>query len=327
MNLLITKTLLSIEAELEKEKKETKQSSVSTQLSNRASYANFNVDIAGPASLLSNLVFWGFKDNITIEEHAVRPWVTLNTSQLINYPYVEVEFNSPELSFKRSFEPRINRYMSGCADMLYEKSSFIIGKHRINPTTSKFIFPTSLLQKYIEVYKTRMFSEITQDQRLELSVILDQFCKDMVDININNNVAENRQVTFNIGKNLYKRSKKISNQKDDKEPIVIYNEVFLPRLISSFRYFTGMQEYTLEGKRIVSTKNNGSNMMMNFKPIISYKCTYCKIGFVGPSGMVKMQDHLEKNHQREQPLLCLLCKKSFELTQLSEQRWKCVCQK
>ncbi|XP_044758418.1 uncharacterized protein LOC123316415 [Coccinella septempunctata] len=324
MQLLVTRTLPNIEKDLsdQAESSSVKTADVSTQTESKVNFSNFNIDLAGPATLLNNLVFSGHQGDIRVEEHAERPWVTLECADLLNYPYVQVEFNSPELSFKRSFEPKISQYLSCSSDITREDSNFILSKSSIHSNCSKWPIKISILETYISAFKAAVSSHLSPEQQEEVNIVLDQFYLDMVDVSTNNEVFENRLITFNIGRNIYKRTKKLSN--GCSSPDVVFNEIFLPKVTSSFRYFAGMQHNSVE-KIVADPDKIDVKVMLAFTPVITYRCTFCKITFSGPESRLALVSHLQMLHRRAQTLVCLRCNKCVEVAELSRRRWKCVC--
>ncbi|XP_045476816.1 uncharacterized protein LOC123682306 isoform X1 [Harmonia axyridis] len=323
MQSLVTKTLPDMVNSQKKSKLNTVHvKDISTQSVSLGNFINFSIDLSGPASLLNNLVFSGYKGHIRVEEHADRPWINLNCNELLNYPFIEVEFNSSELSFKRSFEPKISQYLSSYTDFKEEESNFILGKNSINDTSLKWPIKISILENYIKAFKSEIISQIPSTQQEEINCVLDEFYQDMVDISENDSIFENYRVTFNIGRNVYKRTKKISTGGSSLD--VIFNEMVLPKVTLSFRHFTGMQNDSAN-KIAADPDKIDTKMMLAFIPVITYKCLFCKLNFPGHLGRADLVTHLQHKHGRSQTLVCLHCKKCIEVAELSSRRWKCTC--
>lgn len=99
-------------------------------------YNNFN--------LLDNIYILPNKEQVPIPE--------IEMMELLNWPWVFVEFVSPELSFKRSNCGEFTRFLSMIVKKNPSKPEFLEGVEIINPSIERHCYTSRLLESYVKQY-------------------------------------------------------------------------------------------------------------------------------------------------------------------------------
>nr|CAH7720818.1 unnamed protein product [Callosobruchus chinensis] len=149
----------------------------------------------------------------------------------------------------------------------------------------------------------------------EVEQLLDELLSDISHINVNDSIATNTSVVFNLEMNGYARNR--SFRRRDDSPC--YTEWFNPRVCLSFHKFSGIsynREYSTFYHQELENSQNLEPLQM-YIPEINYSCLFCNKSYTNMSDIWR---HLESVHVNEQPFLCLKCKKEHLVSELTKTR-------
>ncbi|KAJ8975534.1 hypothetical protein NQ317_003876 [Molorchus minor] len=163
LNFLIKNGYNNVIEEIKQEKKEEmarlspnrsfKEHGTQTDYLAPKGFAPFTIALDCPPSVLNSIVFTDSEDDIIIRQHPEMQWSKIDTNQLINWPYIEIEFFSPELSFVRKTCCDYNRYINFInTPLTYEKSDYIEQVEIIDSSHGRNCYTLNLLSCYIKEY-------------------------------------------------------------------------------------------------------------------------------------------------------------------------------
>ncbi|XP_018563392.1 uncharacterized protein LOC108905101 [Anoplophora glabripennis] len=299
------------------------------------SFAPFSICINCPPSVVNSVVFGDSEDDIILRHHPELLWTNIDTMQLIHWPFIEVEFFTPELSFKRRNCFEYTRYINFTnIPLTYDKCEYIDQIEIIDPSNGRNCYTLNMLRCYVKEYMSILKSvkDIDVDV-LKVGIILNQFLADIEEINMNNTMATNTSVVFNIGRSVFLRNKKISRAsyttKGPNNPVG-YSEIIVPKVETSLIFFKGVQdlntpEVSFSYLNIIKNclKSNDVKSAINpIKPLIIYKCSFCQLNLKEEAAIIK---HLQEVHKMDPNVICIKCKKSLSVCLLSSVRWKHIC--
>ncbi|VEN61184.1 unnamed protein product, partial [Callosobruchus maculatus] len=154
----------------------------------------------------------------------------------------------------------------------------------------------------------------------EVEQLLDELLADISHINVNDSIATNTSVVFNLAINGYARNR--SFRRRDDSPC--YTEWFNPRVCLSFHEFSGIsynREYSTFYHQELDNSQNLKPLQM-YIPKLKYSCLFCNKSYMNMSDIWR---HLKGEHVNEQPFLCLKCKKEHLVSELTGTRWAHSC--
>lgn len=177
-------------------------------------FAPFSLDISCSSEMINTLVFASNdKEDVIIQQHNSIPWCTLSFKSLINWPYVSVQFKTDEFSFTRTVCMKYQRYISllNTTHQLL-KSDFINNVSIVDKNQERKCFTYNYLEEFVTQYKS-VLGKVREYNFLsnydDICLLLDNFLLDVKEIDIKNSMATNTAITFNIGKSIYTRNKKV----------------------------------------------------------------------------------------------------------------------
>ncbi|CAG9821152.1 unnamed protein product [Phaedon cochleariae] len=299
--------------------------------------APFSISIQCPPRVLSSLVFSDSNDDIILRQHPDVAWTKIGLKELVNWPYIGVEFISPELSFRRFNRSEYIRYLNMITcPIVPEKTDFIEHVEIIDPSNGRHCYTLNLLKSYTDQYmkimKSTVFSGPPADIEV-MEVIIDEFLSDIEELDMNKTMASNTSVLFNIGRSSFLRNKKIAKGTyfvTGSKAEVGYCENFIPKMETQLNYFKGVQDtstndITFSYLNILSKtlKNpEGSSGTTWTVPLIIFYCTFCNLKYTKAKDILQ---HLEMDHKMEPNIMCVKCMKHYTITSLTQIRWKHVC--
>nr|XP_023014628.1 uncharacterized protein LOC111504331 isoform X2 [Leptinotarsa decemlineata] len=299
-------------------------------------FASFSLSIQCPPKSLHAIVFTESGDDIIVQQHQHPTWAPLSLKELLNWPYIGVEYFSPELSFKRYNRGEYIRYLSFFSPTHVEtdNTNFIEQVEILNPSEERNSYTLNLLKtytnQYLEVIKT--MENINLESIENLVVVIEEFLKDIEEIGINNTMATNTSVLFNIGRSAYFRFKKMPKKYHFAGPIpeVCYYEKYIPKMETQLTFFNGIQDTTTDEITFIYPNVLKKNLAANSNaevtnlsvPVLVFYCLFCEIGLVDIS---QLTEHLEKEHTMEPDFMCIKCNKYMSVCNLSKTRWKHEC--
>ncbi|KAJ8948105.1 hypothetical protein NQ318_008458 [Aromia moschata] len=299
----------------------------------------FAISIDCPPSVLNSILFADAGDDIIIRQHPDIPWSKIDMKQLIHWPYVEIEFFSPELSFRRRTCFEYNRYINFInTPFTYDKSDYIEQVEIINTSNERNLgrncYTLKMLSCYVKEYVNvlKLVNDMDKAEVSKIEIILNEFLKDIEEIDMNNTMATNTSVVFNIGRCVFHRNKKLSKGtfKTGTGTDVGYCEIIVPKMETALNFFKGVQDVetpdvTFKYLNILKANlatNNSKSILGSAQPIIVYKCNFCNVSFKTDSEILT---HFEQLHKMDPNVLCLKCKKAYTICFLTNMRWKHVC--
>ncbi|CAH1998046.1 unnamed protein product [Acanthoscelides obtectus] len=283
------------------------------------------------SNAVNTLVFTDSEDNIVIKKHPPLKWPDIHLRDLVNWPYVTVKFISPEFSFERKNCGTFQRYLA-FANMQFPsfKQDYIEEVSIIDENSPRFCYTAKLLGKYVTEY-INVLETVGEATRAEINIIailFDEFLKDIEEMGMNNTMASNSSVVFNIGRNHYSRTKKITKGNTAMTGMkaeVNYCEMFIPKMATSLFYFTPFQDTKANDVSFVylnEFKNNVRTDVQELFPKVNYKCEFCNIQHTTPMNMLA---HLTQMHSMEPNFICPKCTKPLRVPNLVHSRWKHEC--
>jgi hypothetical protein len=270
-------------------------------------------------------------DDLIMKQHRAAVWQDLSTTQLLNWPHVEVRFRTQDICFVRRQETEFFRYLN-----FLPPESSQISESRIEHVENlpsygrqKDCYSYIFLKEYMKVYMKALQStgKVSSSKLEEIQTILSQFLGDVKDIDVNNSMATDTVVLFRLSPVPFSRNKKMA-RKDDaegKDERVAFCEILNPKIELVLFYFRAEQKDTPTLGFTYTDKIEISNRLNVILPDISYKCTYCKLDYKGRNSREMLLDHLKNNHKMEEQVRCTLCNKYFNVGNLAACRWQHKC--
>lgn len=294
--------------------------------------------VSGPPSVVSNLVFLANNNSVVIKQHTDKPWDTLDSVQFLNWPYVSVTLNLPEIGVTRATKVEYHRYISMCGDVTANPTSPYIDSVVSTGETHE-VYTYNYLYHYAKQLKELMehCKDISQDRKTEINTILFQFMNDVSAVSIKDRtLATNCTISYNIGKFKYIRNKKMVG--GNRSTAINFYEILIPRVQFSLNHFSAIQDLTSPISSFVQL-NKLKNLLEKFpnseslqkfifdlnNDCISYKCLFCDESFEGPYARHSAITHFENDHKSEQSVLCFKCRTQFEIKYLAGNRWAHDC--
>ncbi|XP_057669915.1 uncharacterized protein LOC130902101 [Diorhabda carinulata] len=284
--------------------------------------APFSVEVTGTPKILNSLVFSeGTKDDVFVKQYNVTTlWgPPLNERQLINWPHIEIEFQSNHLHFKRTNKHDFDRCLTFSSEKIFFKNieNFVENIDIIDENIDRKAYTLNAVKEYcnafIDFVKTKENVLDSSNTINEVETILNDFIFDIKDINMNS-IATNTSVIFNIGNSMYARNKIIKTS----DRAICFGECITPKMLLSLFSFTAITDPTITSFNHLFNDNNKLSLL------ITYKCTYCNISF---KKSIELWNHLQNAHIMEQPVLCFKCKAQFNVSNLTNNRWFHNCSK
>ncbi|KAG5895527.1 hypothetical protein JTB14_010671 [Gonioctena quinquepunctata] len=297
--------------------------------------APFAISIQCPPKVLSSLVFTDSGDDIIMRQHPDLPWIPIGILELINWPHIGVEFLSPELSFKRYNRSEYVRFLNLTnSPLVHEKPDFIEQVEILDPSNGRNCYTLKLLQSYANQYIDilKSVNKVSQSFVENVEVIIGQFLKDVEEIDMNNTMASNTSVLFNIGRSTFVRNKKISKGNTSltgSKVEVGYSETFVPKMETHLNYFKGVQDISTSEvtfsylnilKKMLASNTDVAGS--TWAPVLVFHCLFCNTQYNTHTGILK---HLEHEHRIEPNFMCVKCMKPVPISSLAKIRWKHVC--
>ncbi|KAL1489358.1 hypothetical protein ABEB36_014271 [Hypothenemus hampei] len=302
-------------------------------------FAPFSLQVTGKASMLNTLVFTDSGEgDVIMKQHKPLYWTksqisNITAEQLLTWPHIGMHFVCPVLEFSRHNKHEYNRYVSIVSSSLPVLNIDRIQQMKIlDKNKERFVLSLDHL--------TEMLSELLKAIKIVYPDLKDwtpflaginEFLKDVKEMDVIRRVRGKRQPTFalntcalfNIGNGQYFRNKKLSKGQPTRYDIG-YTEIIIPKIELNFI----SMDYENIKKYIESLKNFKSGTNLNpgtfSLPLITYSCNYCKNDFQNIDQVVK---HLVDEHYMDQDVLCMKCKKSFKIFELTKTRWTHNCPK
>nr|CAI5856091.1 unnamed protein product [Callosobruchus analis] len=304
--------------------------STQTMKENGKDISPFTIEVEGPAKFLNSILFCeAGADNVILREYKVNiPWPeTMTPQQILNWPYVEVEFKTKELHFKRSNRPLFQRFLTLSTDKssIKREKKIIEEADIMNEKLPREVYTLDTMKKFCNSYLNvlKQHQSILMWSKLrwqELEQLLNELLSDISHINVNDSIATNTSVVFNLAINGYARNRSLKRRDDSP----CYTEWFNPRVCLSFYEFSGIsynKDYsTFHHQELENSKN--LELLQMYLPILKYNCLFCNKSYIGTSGIWR---HLKGVHVNEQPFLCLKCKKEHIVSELTKNRWAHSC--
>nr|CAI5835731.1 unnamed protein product [Callosobruchus analis] len=283
------------------------------------------------SSAVNTLVFTDSEDNILIKKHPALKWPEISLRDLANWPFVTVKFISPEFCFERKNCGTFRRFLS-FANMQFPpfKQDYIEDVSVIDEKAPRFCYTAKLLGRYVTEYINILESlgKATPAQINLIAILFDEFFKDIEEIGMNNTMASNTSVVFNIGQNHYSRSKKITKGRTSMTGMkseVHYCEMLIPKMKTSLIYFYAVQDMNASDVSFVylnEFKNKSRTDFHVLFPTLYYHCNFCELLLYTP---MEMLQHLTQMHSMEPNFICAKCSKPLKVASLVQSRWRHEC--
>jgi hypothetical protein len=302
-----------------------------TPIKSEPEFSPYAISIQCPPVMLNTIVFSNVGEDVIMKQHLGSEWEDLSTTQLLNWPHVEVTFRTQDICFVRRQATEFVRYLNFLPHESNKTSQSII--EHVETLRSygrqKNCYSYNFLEEYMKVYMEALKSttRVSAQKLEEIQTILSQFLEDVRYIDVNNSIATNTVVLFRLSPLPFIRNKKLvrNNDREGDEARVGYCEIITPKIELVLLYFRAEQKDTpvlsFEYTDTIKASQNASTIL----PHISYKCTYCRQEYIGQNSKKTMFDHLKNEHKMEQHVRCTLCKKQFDVLNLAACRWKHKC--
>ncbi|VEN45423.1 unnamed protein product [Callosobruchus maculatus] len=269
-------------------------------------------------------------DNILIKKHPPLKWPEITMRDIVNWPFVTVKFISPEFCFERKNCGTYQRFLSFAnMQFLPFKQEYIEEVSIIDEKTPRFCYTAKLLGRYVTEYINvlEMLGKATHQEINIIAILFDEFLKDIEELNMNNTMASNTSVVFNIGRNHYSRTKKITKgtSMTGMKSEVHYCETFIPKMETSLYYFNAVQDMNAADVSFVylnEFKNKTRTNVLELYPQVIYQCDFCEQQWRTPMEMLL---HLTQTHSMEPNFICPKCTKPLKVANLVQSRWKHEC--
>ncbi|KAJ8931600.1 hypothetical protein NQ314_015462 [Rhamnusium bicolor] len=258
------------------------------------------------------------QDHIVVKEYRANTFdgKKITMKQLINWPYIEIEFISKELKFKRTNVHAFKRYLTFSTEKITFKNTgeLIEEVAVINNEIGREAYTLNVMKQYCHMY-TNVLEKLQV-----ILIILEDFVLDITEINMNS-IATNTSIIFNIGGCIYARNKSVRTS----DQAVSFAEFITPKMKFSLFHFKAIKdENSATPFEKLQELNNTTdvNIIRSFLPSIKYNCIYCIKSYSDKSDILK---HFKQKHCMEQPVLCYKCKLQLNITALTENRWRHKC--
>jgi hypothetical protein len=294
-------------------------------------FSPYAIEIQCPPDMLSTLVFSNIGDDLIMKQHRAAVWQDLSTTQLLNWPHVEVKFHTEDICFVRRQKTEFVRYLNFLPPESSKlRESKIENAENLHTSgRQKDCYSYVFLEEYMKVYMKTLKStfKVSSSKFEEIQAILSQFLEDVRYIDVNDSIATDTVVLFRLSPVPFSRNKKMARKDDTegKDERVAFCEILHPKIELVLFYFTAEQKDTPTLGFAYTDKIKISNRLNVILPDISYKCTYCKLDYKGRDSREMMLNHLKNNHKMEQHVRCTLCNKYFDVGNLAACRWKHKC--
>nr|CAH7758058.1 unnamed protein product [Callosobruchus chinensis] len=283
------------------------------------------------SSNVNTLVFTDSEDNIIIKTHPALKWPEITMRDLVNWPFVTVKFRSREFCFERKNCGTFQRCIS-FANMQFSpfKQDYIEEVSVIDERAPRFCYTAKLLGRYVAEYINilEMTEEVTRRDIHLIAILFDEFLKDIEELGMNNTMASNTSVLFNIGRNHYSRSKKITKSSTSMTGMkseVHYCETFTPKMETSLYYFNAVQDMNSADVSFVylnQFKNKTRTDVQELFPKVDFFCDFCELQVQEPMDLL---NHFTQMHSMEPNFICSKCSKPLKVANLVQTRWKHEC--
>ncbi|XP_028138409.1 uncharacterized protein LOC114332832 [Diabrotica virgifera virgifera] len=307
------------------EEREVSKCDNSTQTSSNAdkTTAPFTIEISGPARVLNSVIFCeGEEDTVFVKEYQVPiAWGDqLNIRQLTNWPFVEVNFVSEYLHFKRTNKHQFIRCLTFSTERItFKKSdSFVEEINIIDEHSTRQAYTLNAVREYCSAYistlkKRNDILNWTGTSFDEVKVIIEDFILDIFALGFNS-IATNTSVLYNIGNSVYARNKCIKTS----DQSICFGECLTPKLCLSLHAFTAIKDANITSFDDLFLNND------TLLPSITFRCTFCNVSY---NNTKDLWNHLKGGHVMEQPVLCIKCKLQIKIEKLTDNRWYHQCSK
>ncbi|XP_072388513.1 uncharacterized protein [Diabrotica undecimpunctata] len=285
--------------------------------------APFTIEISGPAKVLNSLIFCeGVEDTIFVKEYTVpNAWGDqLSIRQLTNWPFVEVNFHSEYLHFKRTNKHDYIRCLTFNTEKITFKrtDSFIEEINIIDENSTRQAYTLNAVKEYCTAYistlkKRNDILNWNGTSFDEVKVIIEDFILDIFALGFNS-IATNTSVLYNIGNSVYARNKCIKTS----DQSICFGECLTPKLCLSLHAFTAIKDASITTFDDLFLNND------TLLPTITYRCTYCNVSY---NNSKDLWNHFKGAHVMEQPVLCIKCKLQIKIDKLTDNRWYHQCSK
>ncbi|KAL1487973.1 hypothetical protein ABEB36_015354 [Hypothenemus hampei] len=301
-------------------------------------FSPFSLKITGKASMLNTLVFTdNGKGDVIMKQHKPLHWTdsqikNIVVKQLITWPYIGVHFICPVLNFSRHNKPIYNRYVGVVNSSLPVLTVDRIQQMKVHDDNKdELVYGLEQLKEtFIELLNAIKKIYSKQTDWTPFLAIITESLKDIKEIDIVKTVNDKSQPTialntrmlFNIGNAQYFRNKKFSKAQPTNQDID-YTEIIIPRieLIINSIDCNNMKKY-IENIQNFKPGTTLNHLGLFSLPIIKYNCNYCKKNFENVDQVIK---HLADDHYMDHDFLCIKCKRSFQIFELTKTRWMHNC--
>ncbi|CAH1378459.1 unnamed protein product [Tenebrio molitor] len=293
-------------------------------------FSPYAMSIQCPPAMLNTILFSNIGDDLIMQHHLASDWQDLSTTQLLNWPHVELTFRTKDICFVRLQATEFTRYLSFEAhDSNKSNQSIIEDVQETQPIYKRKCYSYTFLKEYFKVYMEALISttKVSPSKLEEIQTILSQFLEDVRYIDVNNSIATNTAVLFRLSHLPFIRNKRLVRDNDTKadEARVAYCEEITPKINFALVYFMPKQKDTVPLSFEHTDQIKASQKMKVILPWIWYKCSYCQVEYSGENSKNRMLDHLKNDHKMEPDVHCILCKKQFKVLDLAACRWKHKC--
>jgi hypothetical protein len=285
-----------------------------------------------------------------MKQHLASDWQDLSTTQLLNWPHVQVMFRTEDICFTRRQATEYVRYLNFEPHESNKSNQSIIEDVHHRPIYGRptKCYSYTFLKEYFKVYMEALISTtkvkslvnscfcgffivIFPGESFEVGGDSDnrsQFLEDVRYIDVNNSIATNTAVLFRLSHLPFIRNKRlVRNNEDTKadEERVAYCEKIIPKIRFVLLYFRAKQKPTPLLSFEHTDEIKASQNMNVILPDICYKCSYCQLAYSCENSKKRMLDHLKNHHKMEPHVHCTLCKNQFSVLDLAACRWKHSC--
>ncbi|CAG9853584.1 unnamed protein product [Phyllotreta striolata] len=283
-----------------------------------------------------DLVFTRKRDTVFLKLHAndtghFKP----SFKQLLNWPYVGVEFVTPDLSFVRFNEFEIDRFIHlNAPKTTCDRREVIEELEIINTSAGQTTFSLNVLWAYIFQYMSLMRSYVIMENKEyldRLEYLFEEFLKDIDEWDMNYSIASNTSVLFNIGNQTYERNKVLLDEVGCRPNAseITFKETIIPKIKTRLLYFKDTMDDSV-AEDISFTFLNDANKRLENKeisiakifPYLTFHCLLCHVNYNNSN---ELAEHIASQHVRESNVTCSECQKPFEVETLALNRWKHDC--
>lgn len=130
-------------------------------------YPPFSLHISGPPNILTNMVFLtsnsvyymvliyfffitivAFLDDVVVKQHNTKPMEQIHLKAFLNWPYLSIEVNLPEISLVRVNQHEYQRYLAVPGTLMPSCSSIPFIRHITQESDDNMVFTYSYLRAY-----------------------------------------------------------------------------------------------------------------------------------------------------------------------------------